>query len=688
MFAKICEGVNAAHLRGVIHRDIKPANVRIDPSGEPVVVDFGLARVGAGAAAEFDSSPMTQTGQFVGSLPWASPEQAAGTGDGVDVRSDVYSLGVVLYQLLTDGKFPYPVVGNMRDVLDNIQRVEPARPSTVVKGVDDEIETIALKALAKDRERRYQSAGELGRDVSRYLAGEPIEAKRDSAIYLLQKTIRRHKLPAAFVATVGLLTVVFAAGMTGAWRTADAARAAAVVQKNTAVAERDRAEGNLKSVRELSNTFIFGFNESIENLRGATPARKLVLDKALEYLRLIESQTGDDPDAMLELAEAHERVGDIRGGLFMASTGSTAEASAHYEAAMGLRERVLAVRPEDKAVLAGIARGWDRRAGVLFKQKKYDDAVAAWGRSAEVSRQIGDELNRALSSIRIGESHANLGRSLGSDAEAMERFVIAEGRYREAGALLAGMDSDDGRYHLLRVQNKTVQLQIERAMRLVRSDRAEDWAASRASAEIGVGIGERARATLEAWSAGAPGDARVRRELFLAYHNEGMALAQAAAAAEKAGQADARALDEQALDRYQKAVAIARAGHQADESDLNAMRDLGVGLNKLGNALDDLGRQAEATAAYEEAVRIGASAVKTDPIDVHLHDLAVWRFKTAAMSAEEPGGAGESLARYAEADALLVELEARGVDVTVERRNVARRVAALQGAGGGDAGQP
>ncbi len=215
LFGKICEAVNAAHLKGVIHRDLKPGNICIDPDGEPHVLDFGLAKLapdGLGALQRgqpggSSKQAMTLTGQFIGSLPWASPEQASGRPDQIDVRTDVYSLGVILYQMLT-GRFPYEVIGNMRDVLDNILRAEPSRPSTLRRQINNEVETIILKCLQKERERRYQSAGELSRDVRHYFNGEPIEAKRDSDWYVLSKTLRRHKyklcIATAFVALVAV----------------------------------------------------------------------------------------------------------------------------------------------------------------------------------------------------------------------------------------------------------------------------------------------------------------------------------------------------------------------------------------------------------------------------------------------------------------------------------------------------
>ncbi len=129
---------------------------------------------------------MTITGQFVGSLPYASPEQAEGRTDLLDICTDVYSLGVLLYQVLT-GQFPYPVSGGINEVVRTIVNTPPVRPSTLQRSIDRELETIVLKCLAKEPERRYQSAGDLARDIRRYLAGEAIEARRDSLAYLMVK---------------------------------------------------------------------------------------------------------------------------------------------------------------------------------------------------------------------------------------------------------------------------------------------------------------------------------------------------------------------------------------------------------------------------------------------------------------------------------------------------------------------
>jgi len=239
LFAKICRAVSYAHQHGIIHRDLKPGNILVSDDGEPHVLDFGLAKAAeTGTAA--GRSAVTVTGDFLGTLVYAAPEQVSGDPNEVDTRTDVYALGVMLHELLT-GRHPYRTDGPMSAVLHNITQVDPAPLSSDRRTIPDEAETIVRKALAKDKARRYQSAGALADDIDHYLAGEPIDAKRDSATYVLKKTLARHRL---LVATVGVVFGIVAAAAvvsTTAWRRAATDRDKATAAERSAATERDRA---------------------------------------------------------------------------------------------------------------------------------------------------------------------------------------------------------------------------------------------------------------------------------------------------------------------------------------------------------------------------------------------------------------------------------------------------------------
>lgn len=204
LVARVCDAVHHAHQRGVIHRDLKPGNILVDESGQPKVLDFGVAR-----AADADlrvTTLQTSVGQLIGTLPYMSPEQVLADPNEVDTRSDVYALGVVLYQLLT-GRLPLDLKSRSIPEAARLIRDEaPARLSSVSRVFRGDVETIVAKAMEKNKTRRYQSAAELAEDLRLYLGGRPINAKHDSALYVLRKQLKRYK---GFVAAgvVGLLSL-------------------------------------------------------------------------------------------------------------------------------------------------------------------------------------------------------------------------------------------------------------------------------------------------------------------------------------------------------------------------------------------------------------------------------------------------------------------------------------------------
>ncbi|NIR66519.1 MAG: protein kinase [candidate division Zixibacteria bacterium] len=207
LFEKVCSGVAYAHQRGVMHRDLKPGNILVDADGEPHILDFGLAKLTDGSEQTSPEMAMTSIpGKVIGTLAYMSPEQASAQPDKIDVRTDVYSIGIILYRILTDC-FPYDVSGSMLAILRTIQEAEPTRPSKIKSRLNSEVEAILLKSLDKDPAHRYQSAAHLQQDIGYWLKGMPISARADSSIYLLRKIITRHYYTSAVVAL--LLVILF-----------------------------------------------------------------------------------------------------------------------------------------------------------------------------------------------------------------------------------------------------------------------------------------------------------------------------------------------------------------------------------------------------------------------------------------------------------------------------------------------
>lgn len=259
IFAGICDAVNHAHLRGVIHRDLKPGNVLIDQEARPHVLDFGLARTDSGA------TQLTQSGQFFGSLPWTSPEQVRGDHSAVDLRSDVYSLGVLLYQALTDTA-PYDVSGGMQQATHNIAFVEPPRPRVTNPVIDSDLQAIILRALEKAPTRRYQSAGAMAADLRAWLKGGPVEARSDSGWYLIRKAVRRFRLPIGIGAGFLALTLVYAGTLSVLYRENAQARARA----EAALTRADKINGFLGDILATVNPNESGYRVTVaEVLDGA-----------------------------------------------------------------------------------------------------------------------------------------------------------------------------------------------------------------------------------------------------------------------------------------------------------------------------------------------------------------------------------------------------------------------------------
>jgi tetratricopeptide (TPR) repeat protein len=255
LFGRVCEAVEHAHQKGVIHRDLKPGNILVTEDGQPKILDFGVARA---TDADLQATTLhTDIGQLIGTIPYMSPEQVAGDPHELDTRSDVYALGVVLYELLA-GRLPYDLKNRMvHEAARVIREEEPTKLSSINKTLRGDIETIVGKALMKEKDRRYPSATALAADIRHYLSNEPITARPPSASYQLAKFARRNRVLVGGLAATLLVLVAGLVTSTALYLRAEAQRQRADDERDRAVAseaqtsrERERAETALATEAE------------------------------------------------------------------------------------------------------------------------------------------------------------------------------------------------------------------------------------------------------------------------------------------------------------------------------------------------------------------------------------------------------------------------------------------------------
>jgi tetratricopeptide (TPR) repeat protein/tRNA A-37 threonylcarbamoyl transferase component Bud32 len=324
LFLSVCDAVAYAHQKLIVHRDLKPGNILVTPAGEPKLLDFGLARV-LDSEADVD---ITQAGPALMTVAYASPEQIR--GERLTVASDVYSLGVILYELLTAHR-PYRTENaSFTEMVRVTCEQEPVPPSQFRRDLSGDLETILLKALSKDPRLRYPTVDEFAADIRRHLDGQPIQARPATFSYRAGKFLRRHRVAVPAAALAAALILAFA-GLS--WF------------------EARRAQRRFNDVQKIAHSVMFELHDAIANLPGSTAARELLVRRALEYLEDLSRESSGDPRLAREIALGYSRIGDVQGRIGSSNLGQTPAALESYRKAEAILAGLIARSPADDSLL-------------------------------------------------------------------------------------------------------------------------------------------------------------------------------------------------------------------------------------------------------------------------------------------------------------------------------------------------
>jgi eukaryotic-like serine/threonine-protein kinase len=610
LFLQVCSAVENAHQHLVIHRDIKPGNILVNAEGVPKLLDFGIAKI---LEANEAADQPEQTISLIRLLTpeYASPEQVK--GEPITTASDIYSLGVVLYELLT-GRTPYNVPthtpheisravceaepekpssavrrkqlptgnGKRKQTIDSVlSKVREGPPEKLSKRLIGDLDNIVLMALRKEPQRRYASVEQFAQDIRRHLDNLPVLARKDTAAYRASKFISRHKagVTVAALVTVALLS---ATGVT-------------LRQARIARAERARAERRFNDVRKLANSLMFEVHDSIQDLPGATAPRKLIIQRAQEYLDSLAQESKSDPALLRELAAAYSKLASVQGNARDANVGDTPKAVQNYRKASELLEADALLEPANREASLELAQTY-MNLGLCFQRAGDKNGIKETTRKALgileslAASNADDQKTQAL----LGEAYAQTGFNFGADndvSQALNYHEKALGIYQRLAKL-------DPKNQLYQTQLSFSHKRVGGAL-IVQKQLLAALEHERAALEID-----------EAQLALHPDSVKTRYSITFTYSDTGYILG-------LQGDFDL------ALWYYQKALEIRTALVQADRQDSKAKEGLANTHNYIGWNLREKGDLAAALVSYRKGLALREILSEKDPANEPL------RFKVA-----------------------------------------------------------
>ena len=658
LFRRVCEAVAYAHRRLVVHRDLKPANVLVDSEGRPRLLDFGIAGVLQGDTEE--DAVLTRTGRLPFTPTYASPEQIR--GEPVGTQGDVYSLGVILFQLLT-GRPPHAFEHSTpTEMLSALERGDPPLASKAAPALADrlrgDLDAIVACALHPEPERRYGSVEALAEDLRRYLDGLPVAARPDTAGYRLRKFLRRNRLATAISGALVTALVLGLAGTTYQFLRAERARGEEQRLKELAndradelerLAERlageqataqrhfDTAQRRFDEIRRFSTELIFDLERTLQN-DGPTRARERLVGLGLEHLDRLADEAREDFELRGELAAAYARMGDVLGHPTDSNLGRSEEAVAAYARALELLDGVPGARELRHRELPLVAHVGERLAGAQLVLGHPDRARASLELALGLLGPVADDAPDADLVVRSG--------------------LVATSRRLEqqAGRLAIAGDLSDEELRLSgllleRHPGKTAALYGRGSALLA----ARELAEARRDPARARELLEQACLSMERAAESAPRVVQVQRGL--------------AAARTLLGETRMRAGEPgAALEVLEPAVATLRDLVAGDPGDQQAARDLAIAGVHLGKAQLAAGRLPEALATGEATAERARRGRAANPGDIDLGSVEAGALLLQAQALAGLGRTAESLERLEASQLCVEQVIARAADDPQRRR--------------------
>lgn len=618
LFRKVCAAVNFAHRNLIVHRDLKPSNILVGDDGNPKLLDFGISKILSAEFEPLNAATVTSLGAMTPA--YASPEQLQSKS--VTTATDIYSLGIILYELLSNHRPFENKENDLKAIYKAVLETDPLPPSALVgtdfkafkkraeaaaeiqtekdyerkiqglagqtkanksrytipdknnlnpNSLHGDLDNIVLKALRKEPERRYLSAENFAEDIHRHQRGLPVTARPNTFSYRAEKFIKRNQV--GVIAGILILLAIIGGIAATLW------------QARVARAERAKAEKRFNDVRALANSFLFELNPKIENLPGSIPAREFLVRRALEYLDGLSTEAGDDAELQEELATAYEKVGDLQGNPFNPNVGDVKGAMASFGKAETIRRNLLEKNPVEPRTMDALANNFKSQGSLHSLGGNYSRAGELYKGALDLQEKV---VEKSPQDFNFRWNLADLVRYNGFIEYTNEQHKAAVKLYSRSISIYET---------LVREQPDNHRLAESRANVFVSMGESQGWDSDFQSAAINLQKGLEMLLVLREKN---PHDRHLQRSLVVAYGKRGENLIDLEDYAT-------------AADYYLKSIELAQNALDADPLDKQAQRDLALQYKKLATGLNAMGKNDESVKNMLIALKIFRELAAADP---------------------------------------------------------------------------